>query len=88
MSRPPQCSRRRARLGPGFGRRATVFTGACGRFAGVDAREPSVEVLRELAALQGVTPTEADLEAVLGFLRVLLPKLAELERLVPAEIEP
>ena len=54
----------------------------------MDAREPSVEVLRELAALQGVTPTEADLEAVLGFLRVLLPKLGELERLVPAETEP
>ena len=60
----------------------------CGRFAGVDAREPSVDVLRELAALQGVTPTEADLEAVLGFLRVLLPKLGELELLVPAETEP
>jgi hypothetical protein len=54
----------------------------------VDAREPSVEVLRELAAQQGVAPNEADLEAVLRFLRVLLPQLAELEGLVPRETEP
>ena len=54
----------------------------------MDVREPSVDVLRELAAQQGVAATDADLEAVLRFLRVLLPQLAELERLLPAEAEP
>ena len=54
----------------------------------MDAGEPSLEVLRELAAQQGVAPTEVDLEAVLRFLGILLPQLGELERLLLAETEP
>ena len=53
----------------------------------MDAREPSVETLRELAAQQGVAATDADLEIVLRFLRVLLPQLAELEAILPTEAE-
>jgi hypothetical protein len=51
----------------------------------MDAPELEIGVLRELAARQGVFPEDADLEAVLGFLRVVLPALEELERLVPPE---
>jgi hypothetical protein len=50
--------------------------------------EPSLDFLRSLAALRGVEPTDADLEAVQGFLRVLLPALGELERLVPPGTPP
>lgn len=49
---------------------------------------PLLAELRALAALQGVEPSDADLEGVLGFLRVLLPALEELERLVPPETVP
>jgi hypothetical protein len=49
---------------------------------------PSLDVLRELAAQQGVEPSDEDLEAAAGFLRVLLPQLRRLEELVPAEAEP
>lgn len=54
----------------------------------VEAAAPSIELLRELAAAQGVTPTDDDLEAVLGFLRVLLPAFRELERTIPPDAEP
>ena len=40
---------------------------------------PSLEVLRALARLQGVEPSDADLEGVLGFLATVLPTLRELE---------
>ncbi len=50
--------------------------------------QPSLEFLRELAARQGVAPDDADLEAVLGFLNVILPALAELERTLPPETAP
>ena len=49
---------------------------------------PSADRLRELAQAQGVEPTDDDLERVRGFLAVLLPELAELERLVPPETAP
>ena len=50
--------------------------------------QPSLELLRELAARQGVAPDDADLEAVLGFLNVILPALAEIERTLPPETTP
>ena len=49
---------------------------------------PSIDQLREAAAGQGVHPTDEDLEAVQGFLRVLLPAFAELEKLVPRFLPP
>lgn len=49
---------------------------------------PSIDTMRELAALQGVHPTQEDLEAVQGFLAVLLPAFRELEQLVPPETVP
>jgi hypothetical protein len=42
------------------------------------AEYSSVPFLRELAARQGVEPTDEDLEAVLGFLNAILPELDEL----------
>ena len=54
----------------------------------MDAPELEIGFLRELAARQGVFPEDADLEAVLGFLRVVLPALDELERMVPPEVTP
>jgi len=49
---------------------------------------PQLEELRQVAARHGVTPTDEDLEAVRGFLSVLLPAFAELERLVPPGTPP
>jgi hypothetical protein len=49
---------------------------------------PSLAELRTLLEAQGVTPTDADLEAVRTFLDVLLPAFEELERLVPAGTVP
>ncbi len=42
-----------------------------------------LELLRALCARQGVAPEDEDLAHVQGFLRVLLPALEELERLLP-----
>jgi hypothetical protein len=51
--------------------------------------DPSaLERLREQAALQGVSPTDEDLEGVLGFVTRILPALEEIERRLPAETEP
>jgi len=53
---------------------------------GTQAESSSELVLRELAARQGVHPTEDDLAAVRAFLEILLPALLELEeRLAAAE---
>ena len=49
---------------------------------------PSLDELRALARLQGVEPTDADLEGVLGFLRTVLPALRELEEATGREIPP
>jgi hypothetical protein len=47
-------------------------------------RVPSRDLLRASARLQGVEPTDEDLDAVGGFLAVILPALAEIE----VELEP
>jgi hypothetical protein len=49
---------------------------------------PSLAVLREQAARRGVAPTDEDLEAVRGFLAVLLPAFEALELHVPADAAP
>ena len=46
---------------------------------------PSLDELRAVAARQGVTVEDADLEGVLGFLEVVLPQLREIEQRVPPE---
>jgi hypothetical protein len=46
---------------------------------------PSIDFLRAAAAQQGVFPEDEDLEGVLGFLEVILPKLAEIEERLPPE---
>ena len=53
-----------------------------------ESREPRsnrVEFLRTLAAEQGIEPSDDDLEAVLGFLDVILPDLDRLEGLLERE---
>ena len=50
--------------------------------------EPSIELLRSLAAQQNVHPDDPDLEAVLGFLRVILPALADIEERLPSDVAP
>jgi hypothetical protein len=52
-----------------------------------NAEAPSVDFLREAAAQQGVFPQDEDLRGVLGFLEVVLPRLAELEQRLPPETE-
>jgi len=47
--------------------------------------QSSLDLLRELAAREGVEPTDEDLEAVRGFLDVILPELARLEELLGVE---
>ena len=49
---------------------------------------PSLEELRALARAQGVEPTDADLEGVLGFLRTVLPALHELEEATGRDVPP
>jgi hypothetical protein len=48
----------------------------------------SVESLRRLAEDQGVSPSEEDLQAVLGFLMRILPALEQLEKQLPPETRP
>jgi hypothetical protein len=47
-----------------------------------------VEFLRALAAKQGIEPSDDDLEAVLGFLDVILPELDRLEAVLEPEETP
>ena len=49
---------------------------------------PSIEFLRAVAAQQGVSVEDEDLAGVLGFLEIVLPRLAELEQRLPAETAP
>ena len=49
---------------------------------------PTIAELRGLARLQGVDPTDADLEGVLGFLRTVLPALRELEQATGRDVPP
>jgi hypothetical protein len=45
----------------------------------MDAQSSRLEFLRQLAARQGIEPSEDDLEIVLGFLDTILPELQRLE---------
>jgi hypothetical protein len=45
----------------------------------------SLDLLRSLAELQGVSPSDEDLAGVQGFLDVILPTLADLERRLPTD---
>jgi hypothetical protein len=47
-----------------------------------------IELLRVLAERQGVSPDDADLEAVRAFLETLLPALERLEERIPPELVP
>jgi hypothetical protein len=46
---------------------------------------PSIDLLRATAAQQGVFVADEDLAAVLGYLGVVLPRLAEIEQRLPPE---
>jgi hypothetical protein len=46
---------------------------------------PSIDFLRASASQQGVFVEDEDLVAVLGFLDIVLPRLAELEERLPPE---
>lgn len=48
-----------------------------------NAAEPSIDFLRAIAAQQGVSVDDEDLQAVLGFLGVVLPRLSEIEQRLP-----
>jgi len=48
----------------------------------------SVERLGEIADLQGVSPTDDDLEGVLDFLTRILPALEAIEGRLPPETPP
>ncbi len=48
----------------------------------------SLRLLQELAARQGVSPDDGDLDAVLGFLDAILPALEDLERRIPPATPP
>ena len=45
----------------------------------MEAESSRIDFLRQLAARQGVDPSDDDLRAVLGFLDAILPELARLE---------
>lgn len=47
-----------------------------------------VSTLRALALRQGVTPSDADLEAVQAFLATVLVRLSEIEAALPPETPP
>jgi len=51
-------------------------------------QQSSLDFLRQLAARQGVEPSDEDLQAVLGFLDAILPELARLEELLEPPEEP
>jgi hypothetical protein len=53
----------------------------------MSSESSSLEALRTLAAQHGVTPEDADLEGVQGFLDAILPRLADLESRIPDESE-
>lgn len=52
------------------------------------AESSSVDLLRQLAARQGVVPTDEDLEAVLPFLEAIVPALEELDGMIPPDAAP
>ena len=48
----------------------------------------SFDFLRQLARLQGIEPTDADLAAVQMFLTTIVPALADIERALPPDVVP
>jgi hypothetical protein len=50
--------------------------------------ESSPDLLRAIAELQGVSPSDEDLEAVRGFLDTVLPALEDIERRLPPDTLP
>lgn len=54
----------------------------------MNAEAYSFEFLRELARLQAVEPTDADLAGVQTFLTNILPALADIERGLPDDVVP
>ena len=54
----------------------------------MEANPTSLATLRALAARQGVTPSDADLEAVQAFLATVLVHLSEIEAALPPETPP
>jgi hypothetical protein len=54
----------------------------------MEANPTSVPTLRALALRQGVTPSDADLEAVQAFLATVLVHLSEIEAALPPETPP
>jgi hypothetical protein len=52
------------------------------------AESSSLDFLRQLAARQGVFPTDEDLEAVLPFLEAIVPALEELDGMIPPDAAP
>ena len=52
------------------------------------SRPSDPELLRRLCERQGISPEDADLEAVHGFLDVILPALEDLERRIPDDVAP
>lgn len=49
------------------------------------ASTPTLAELRSVAEREGISPSDADLTAVLAFLDVLRPQFEELERLVASQ---
>jgi len=47
-----------------------------------------LEVLRALCERQGVSPSDADLEAVRSFVDRVVPALAEIEQRLPQDVAP
>jgi hypothetical protein len=52
---------------------------------GMEPQSSRVELLRDVAARQGVEPSDDDLEAVQSFLDAILPELARLEEQLAPE---
>ena len=48
-------------------------------------QQSSLEILRKLAAQQGIHPADDDLQAVVGFLDAILPELERLEESLEPE---
>jgi hypothetical protein len=55
---------------------------------GTGQHSSSLETLRQVAAAQGVEPSDEDLEAVQGFLDAILPALARIEEELETDAEP
>lgn len=49
---------------------------------------PAIDELRALARAQGVDPTDADLDGVIGFLATVLPALRSLEESTGRDVPP